>query len=92
MTRQIILQGPRRIGDLAVAAVVEQAVQVHALGGGVAGSATLRPLAILVADADGLRGWQPDGTPLQPGAIADLCPGAGAALAAALQDKAGGSR
>jgi len=84
MTRRVVLQRPQRIGDFAVCAVVEHAVQVWAVASGVGGSATLRPLAILIADPTGLRGWHPDGTLMAPGAISALCPGAAEAMTAAL--------
>ena len=89
MTRRVVLQKPQRFGDLAVCAVVEHEVQVWAMASVAGGSATLRPLAILIADPTGLRGWHPDGTSMAPGAIDALCPGAADAMTAALSDGTG---
>jgi hypothetical protein len=81
------LDPPRRIGAVTVAALVTRHVVQDTRSGTVAFTASKSPLAILIADAGGVRALDLAGKPVDAGTLEGWCPGALARFArAARQD------
>lgn len=70
------LEAPRRIGEVAVAAVVETRIDARAIGGTAVFSGTHAPRAILIARAGAVLAYTPDGRPLSLDEVTALVPDA----------------
>ncbi|WP_417207381.1 hypothetical protein [Antarctobacter sp.] len=77
------LEGPRRVGDVWICAVVASGVQMVARNGGCRGAGVKTPVAVAVFDGKRLLAFEGDGTPISEAALEGLCPGSPARLRAA---------
>ena len=80
------LEGPRRVGDVWIGAVVETAVWARALKGGYQGAGIRRPVALAIFDGEVLLAFSGTGAPMTEADLDSLCPGSAAQLRAAAGD------
>ncbi|MCC0076609.1 MAG: hypothetical protein H6898_08475 [Rhodobacter sp.] len=76
----VVLDTPRRVGDVVVAALCRQVLTPMRLGGGAGAGIALAgakvPVAILLAEGGGVRALGLDGAALADAQVEALCPGA----------------
>jgi len=83
----VVLETPRRVGGVVVAALCQQVLTPMRIGGGAAAGLGLTgakvPVAILLADGGGVRALGLDGAVIADAQIEALCPGVLARMAEA---------
>ncbi len=72
---KVVLEQPVRIGDVAVAAIVETTITCHEWPGRLAVQSRKRPLAVLVHWAGVIRAYNAEGTGISPDDLDAQFPG-----------------